>query len=306
MAGSKVDLTNEQKMRVTDDRRLVFSWLQTADQQEHDEDVGEVGDWVTVDPLTPSRRQLPPLHCEEVSPTNTSFSCNSLFDPPALSHDREGLDPFCDDVPDIAPANDQAWDLENKRERCGTALVVKPLDTTFDDADSLVSYDPPSEVSSGSNNFDALENTTASLIDPDEPRFVCITSCTQCILADLPCSRTVPHCSRCRRKGQEALCLLHRRTFREEVTCFDAPSCVTPVLLKLQGEDANVWEAKLRLEEELEQSWRAVEDRRNWVLPSLDGFGEVFRSEGEQLQASFPGEGKGRLTYKELRVATID
>ena len=57
---------------------------------------------------------------------------------------------------------------------------------------------------------------------------------------------------------------------------------------------------------QLEESCRAREDRKNWVLPSLDGLRSHYRSNDERVQKVFPGEGKGELTLKELHVAVGD
>jgi len=51
------------------------------------------------------------------------------------------------------------------------------------------------------------------------------------------------------------------------------------------------------------QTWREDEDRKNWVFPSLEGLAEGPRRDGVRLKNAFPGEGKGRLTHKELYVA---
>ena len=46
---------------------------------------------------------------------------------------------------------------------------------------------------------------------------------------------------------------------------------------------------------QLEESCRAQEDRKNWILPSIDGPRSHRRSNDERVQKVFPGEGKGEL-----------
>jgi hypothetical protein len=57
---------------------------------------------------------------------------------------------------------------------------------------------------------------------------------------------------------------------------------------------------------QLEDLWRAQEDRKNWVLPSLDVPRSHYRMNYKRVQKVFPGEGKGELTLKELHVAVVD
>jgi len=57
---------------------------------------------------------------------------------------------------------------------------------------------------------------------------------------------------------------------------------------------------------QLEESCRAQEDRKNWILPSIDGPRSHYRSNDERVQKVFPGEGKGELTLKELHVDVGD
>jgi hypothetical protein len=54
---------------------------------------------------------------------------------------------------------------------------------------------------------------------------------------------------------------------------------------------------------QLDALWQADEDRKNWVLPPIDSRRGNFRTHGEHVPRSHPGEGKGRLTYRELQVA---
>jgi hypothetical protein len=80
-------------------------------------------------------------------------------------------------------------------------------------------------------------NLTSERVTVDITRQIFITSCYQCILAGLPCSRTLPGCSRCKRAGCQHLCLLHRRKLLEEMVIGDVIGNRTPVLLRVRGDD---------------------------------------------------------------------
>mgnify|MGYP004517714219 CR=1 FL=1 len=267
----------QQETCIADDQAWISSWLQHADHQKYDEGLSELGDMGIIEPITPLRQAPLMTYYEEMSPATTSFSGGSIFDTPRSSGDSWIEDPFCNDVPDTAPANDQgcSWD---KTKRHSTRLVRTHPGTVHSDVSSLASYDPPTGVADVLEedtdlSGEALKDTAAPPIDPDKPRIVFITSCTQCILANLPCSRTIPHCSRCRRNGQAALCLLHRRKFLEEISRSDASSCTTPVLLKLKGEDEGVWKKKLRLAGQVCATTRILE--LSLQLGSWSGYGAL-------------------------------
>ena len=127
----------------------------------------------------------------------------------------------------------------------------------------LSSYEPPSTISSKAALFQ-LQAQSPILYpneqadpNPDKPQNVFITSCFQCVLAGLPCSRTYPACSRCRRNGSEQLCLLHRRKRSTEMVLGDIIANRTPVLLHVRGEDCQAWDKKLGLLQEVKSSPRA-------------------------------------------------
>lgn len=206
-----------------DDRRLA-SWLRGT-THEYD-GVGELGDGIAGDPVTPPRRAALLVCCEEVSPTNTSFSGGSVFDAPRAAGGGWIEDVFCDDIPDEAPGAD-VWSR--------TDGEVKDLAVDLD----------------GLPGTTETPRTTAPLSDPDSPRPTWLTSCLQCIQADLPCSRKAPACSRCKRNGQAALCLLHRRLYPEEISGAGATWPTALKLLKLEDEDAEIWERKLQLASEV-------------------------------------------------------
>ncbi|KAJ8117052.1 hypothetical protein OPT61_g1656 [Boeremia exigua] len=309
MADSNVHRKIGQEVRIVDDQDSVVSWLHDAVQQEYEQAVGKLGDSVDIEPSTPTRPQIPQFY-EEVSPTNTTFSDGSVFDTPEVQQRSWIVDPFCDDIPDTASDDDFASNAKIKTEQTSTRSVEIHLDHKYD-VGGLTTLDPATvdanDLIGDIGQLRAIRSAkVVAPIDPNKPRITSITSCMQCVLADLPCSRTTPCCSRCKRNEQGKLCLLHRQKFSDEITGFNAISCTKPVLLKLRGDDDSIWEEKLELAKELEQSWRDAEDRKNWVLPSLDGLGGNSPSQNRRrLQTNFPGEGKGRLTLKELCV-TVD
>ncbi|KAJ4984003.1 hypothetical protein SVAN01_10497 [Stagonosporopsis vannaccii] len=295
MADSSAHRKAGYKENISEDEQLVLSWLRDVDQRVFIDDASESSDRTPTEPKTPLKPQPLVQTYDEVSPTNASFCSESIFDAPYLPDGTSIDDPFCDDIPGIAPADDKY-------------AIWEQLNITIPDTQSLAWHNPPSGIVNDietphKTSKETPRTTTASPIDPDRPRFTRVTSCIQCILADLPCSRTPPYCSRCKRNGRGNVCLLHRQKYINEIDRSDATTCTTPVLLKLQGEDEIMWGKKKELAGELEQAWRDGEDRKNWVLPSLEGLVNSFRKDGARLRQAFPGEGKGRLTHRELHVA---
>jgi hypothetical protein len=74
-----------------------------------------------------------------------------------------------------------------------------------------------------------------------------------------------------------------------------------PILLKARVEDEAIWQRKLALEKKLCEEWAEGQDRKNWVLPGVDevrgGWSGVRRR-----KIVHPGEGKGRMSFRELVV----
>ncbi|KAK3202126.1 hypothetical protein GRF29_161g251461 [Pseudopithomyces chartarum] len=52
-------------------------------------------------------------------------------------------------------------------------------------------------------------------LNPSAPHLIIMTSCLNCVLASLPCSRTLPSCTRCTRNGR--LCLPQRKRVWQEI-----------------------------------------------------------------------------------------
>lgn len=228
---------------------MILSWLRETEQQEYVDAVSELGDSAPIDPTTPQRRQTPMQVYDEVSPTNTSFSGKSVFDAPYLPDEVSDEDPFYDDIEDLAPTKDQSWGSEDMAGPCSVESArLQDHDSASSDTGSFYSCIQPSEAVDHHETPKTTLNVVAvPPIGPDEPRFTFITSCMQCILADLPCSRTIPCCSRCKRNGYGNICLLRRQKFVNEINQSNASTCTRPVLLKLRDEDETTWAKKKQL-----------------------------------------------------------
>ena len=244
MDKSKLELREDCKQRTTAGDQ-VLSWLRDASHQEYGDVVSELGDSAPREPATPSRRSLPVQYCEEVSPTNASFASDSasIFDELDTQCDVLIEDPFGDDVPDASSTHEQLHYPQTKVVQSIARSDLTVLDTGRSVAASLDS----NEVAQEGANISV--EAAVALIDPDEPRITRITSCTQCTVADLKCSRGVPSCSRCNRKGQGSLCLLQRARYMEELD--EELPCSPTVLLRLKEDDEWIWQQKVKLSKEV-------------------------------------------------------
>jgi hypothetical protein len=78
-----------------------------------------------------------------------------------------------------------------------------------------------------------------------------------------------------------------------------------PTLLKVQGEDEGLWKRKVELAEELCEKWIAEQEKKNWVLPDIcspRGGWRARKYAAKKEKVSHPGEGIGRLSFRELYV----
>lgn len=89
-------------------------------------------------------------------------------------------------------------------------------------------------------------NPDPSLSTPKKTHII-LTSCLQCTLMRLPCSRTLPHCTRCVRNGHASLCLAQRRKLTSEMVDGHVVGNQEPVLVRLRGEGAEKWREKCRV-----------------------------------------------------------
>lgn len=211
-------------------------------------------------PTTPVRgpRQSP-AQFEYVSPTDTTFSYESVFDSPQTYTTKQRnpsgrqFQVENDDASDITSIDGRERSDLSYKEDLGVNVkdeIATEVALTDDGTLSLKSYEPPSDDVSNLEEYLGEGGQTMAYLspsDPEMPRLVWITSCLQCTLAGLSCSRTPPACSRCKRNGHGDTCLLHRRKVAEEISCTKGINCGIPVLLKVKGDDEEVWERKLKV-----------------------------------------------------------
>ncbi|KAH7359720.1 hypothetical protein BKA66DRAFT_574013 [Pyrenochaeta sp. MPI-SDFR-AT-0127] len=232
-----------------------------------------------------------------LSPTDTSTSGPSIFDSPShktdLQRGRTSDKTIHEDFSDVTSIQDDESPTSAKAERSYQfATTEVTQDYTIEDNGHL---DDDAGV------LDAAIYSQASLNHgPNEPRMVWITSCLQCTLADLPCSRTPPACSRCKRKGAGKTCLLQRRFFIEEIEISAGAQRHLPILLKLKSDNEDVWRRKLGLAEELRQKWLEEQDRKNWVLPDMHTPRSGYPIVGRGVRVAHPGEGRSEAGRREL------
>ncbi|KAI8941062.1 hypothetical protein NX059_002302 [Plenodomus lindquistii] len=290
----------------------ITTWLRTLTIDSDDDkinarqqELGNLGEESV--PVTPPRRKcVSAIQSvqDEASPISTIFSDRSIFDTPTWKT-QQLRDDLTDDLSEITSVDNDEPDIHGK-EDIHVTLFKPQQDQLPTPPASENSYDPPSSAASALPNghFDASSARDIKAQDPSIPRAVNITSCLQCTHSHLPCSRTPPSCTRCVRNGKPDLCLLTRRLFPEEMVQSEHHDEVGHVvLLKIMGEDEELWRRKINVREKLMREWQEKQDRRNWVLPSW-GAEQRGRKEGEQGRGMGRRgwEGNGRVTYRELCV----
>ncbi|CAI6333470.1 unnamed protein product [Periconia digitata] len=244
-----------------------------------------------IQPVTPPRDSALINRFVEVSPTDTTFSenKNAIFDSPQSIRE----------IYSVGSAR------HNKYAETDASSVDETDNSSFKDGHDEIndvdstSHQPTSTVISARKNIqqpnDRLETTRTV---PSTLNRVCVLSCLQCAMKDLPCSRTTPSCQRCNRNDTAESCLLQRRRTADEMLSRDRNFCRTPVLLFQDGETENGWAKKVALQTQLLDVWKAKEDRRNWVYPSLMD----SKADHKWELKGHPGEGKGRLSFVEMEV----
>lgn len=264
-------------------------------------------------PTTPPRpsdyRSVPQ---DDISPIDTSFSGKSIFGKPLCKNLFGSPTPkfeIRDDDSDTTSIDSRDWAPQQTKER-PLERLVPPAFALRPSTPSNTLGSHESALATNTSDLTAISERksqrTLSPHDPNEPRSVWITSCLQCTFADLPCSRTYPSCSRCKRHNRAEECLLQRRRFTSEVlgsSLMDKSS--TPGLLKVKGEDEGVWKLKVELAEALCEKWVAEQDQKNWVLPDVGSARGGWGRRGARIgreKVGHPGEGIGCLAFRELFV----
>ncbi|KAG9196193.1 hypothetical protein G6011_01314 [Alternaria panax] len=263
---------------------------------------------VILEPRTPTRQPNSCTTLDEISPTDTSFSGQSVFDARLHRNSFGSSTPKCrirDDDSDASSITSDVRVPTPKNE--GTLERHVPRDFSLLPSAPSVSLDSHNSTSdTDACELAAVPVPTALTQDPVEPRPVWITSCLQCTLAGLPCSRTYPHCSRCKRHDRAEDCLLQRRSFiSESLNPTQEGGCKSPILLKVEGEDDEFQKRKVNLAAELCEKWIVGQEKKNWVLPTVGSPRGGWRTRKDRVKKEkivHPGEGIGRLSFHELFV----
>lgn len=229
-------------------------------------------------PKTPPRQLASKRFHEEVSPTDSSYSNPSIFDPPSRSHQLSKPSPqerFFDNTSETTSLTTD--DNETLHAESFSKASLFPLKNATHQSllPAPTSTKPSFETNTYNNrNAIAVPNTKPPAPHLPQPstqtRYTTLLSCLQCVLSSLPCSRTLPSCTRCTR-NKHAVCLMQRRRFPSEVhsQSFTFATAQMPVLLITQNDNAALREEKVKLRDELLEKWREREDKRNWVLPRV-------------------------------------
>jgi hypothetical protein len=307
----------------------VEAWLGAIDVKVGLEDIQHMT--TTAAPSTRSVKllRLPQYRAqlsEEVSPTNTNFSSDPIFDSPYSPTDSSCLSARnrCDYPDTEASSLDEEDEVYARKEllasveRCSNG-GVEPLTsaTPLDDSP----FEPA--ISGSSPNLVPTATTPPSGgFDPDATHLIYLTSCLQCVLSGLPCSRTLPACSRCKRHGRGDLCLMQRKRHHNEV--FGANDIVDtdPILLVSVGDDEGTHKQKFQLQNEVHttilgarlvktsanlpqllKTWKEKQNLKNWAIPANDGIRGDWKTAVLRRVEVHPGVGSGPPTYHRLRVA---
>ncbi|KAL5445795.1 hypothetical protein PMIN06_007972 [Paraphaeosphaeria minitans] len=265
----------------------------------------------TAPPGTPALRPLSIQQygaqlCEEVSPTDTDFSYDSIFDSPCGPTNSS-----CVSAPRHRYPETDASSLNDEDEIRARKELLARLelsdDSGFESATSatLLDHSPLGSVSPESSPTLVPTTPTPAVegFDPYATHLILLTSCLQCVLSGLPCSRTLPACSRCLRHGHGGLCLAQRKRHHSEIYCADDSVDTDPLLLVAEGDDDGTFQKKIQLQNELLQTWREKQEVKNWVLPADDGRRGDWKTEPMKKVEVHPGVGSGPQKHHRLRLA---
>ncbi|KAH7378456.1 hypothetical protein DE146DRAFT_741247 [Phaeosphaeria sp. MPI-PUGE-AT-0046c] len=216
----------------------VMGWLEELEMVEEAEEEEKERE---AEPFTPQRRSC--TNEEQVSPTNTSFSETSLFDQPCPARREESNDDDNTSVTSISPSANSTCrtdklQLERTLPPTSQASLAKTLP-------AVLANDP---------------NPPPSLADTH----ICLLPCLSCTSLSLPCSLTLPICSRCKRNKNTCVFLRHRVT--EEIDAANMETCTLPVLFR-QQEGEEEWQGKVEAARRVMDEMERRGERENWVLP---------------------------------------
>jgi hypothetical protein len=239
-----------------EDTASVRTWLQGIQIAHGESALGDAVESPSQDcdesiPCTPLRK--PQLHEQyiELSPSDTTFSRDSIFDSPQQTPAQSKSARYAACKAKYAETDASSIYGEDDKTNLIDVIPHKLVLPSSPPA-SINSYDPPSD------NEDALEAYPATLSPQvpeitslDAPRIHHLVSCLQCVFAGLRCNRRTPACSRCKRSGESEMCLLQRRRIRSEMIDGCGTLNRIPVLLKVWGCDETVHQRKVELAEEV-------------------------------------------------------
>ncbi|KAL1608085.1 hypothetical protein SLS60_003024 [Paraconiothyrium brasiliense] len=217
----------------------------------------------TTTPSTPRtkplclQRTIPQLF-EEISPTDTNFSSDIVFDSPLSPSCNATLNPRWDTDTEASSLDDEDEARVRKELFCSVEKLdsndVKPTIQSRASAQDLTT--PLKHPLHGSaypeltSDVDSLPRLVLDF-DPEANHLICLSSCLQCVLSDLRCSRTLPSCSRCIRNGHGELCLAQRKRLHVEVFDEDDSVDTDPILLKVEGDDNDTYDKKFKLQDDV-------------------------------------------------------
>ncbi|KAF2012513.1 hypothetical protein BU24DRAFT_484169 [Aaosphaeria arxii CBS 175.79] len=238
---------------------------------------------------------------EEVSPTKTNFSGDTVFDEPPAPALYKGY---------VYGEPGRKDDINIDEIRSASSITDAgdyDLQSSSGDDEASAEIKAPEDVScaglhhSLTGFYAATEqevSATSEKTEAPEKRLVIVVSCLQCTLQGMRCSRTLPACSRCVRAGRDDTCLLHRRMMAYEAKTNGQWASNMPILLRLQHDPEEKWNMKNKLAQKLLQEWRIEQDRKNWVLPNPYN-GKILKQTRRYgtpfLRKTHPGEGQGNV-----------
>lgn len=187
---------------------------------------------------------------EESSPTDSNFSTLLGFDSPLrLRFARTGEWSDVNSDFDTGASSIEDEDEVAGRKKLFNSASCKDIgsaDLTTQPTEAPLTF---SSAILDDPRPDRLPNPTPLVdFDPSATHLISLTDCLQCVLSDLPCSRTLPTCLRCIRNGHGALCLVQRKRLHVEVFNEHGIFESYPILLKREGDDPDVYEQKCEMQ----------------------------------------------------------